>query len=142
MSTRRLWPGLGTILNLDSGQIPHPRRVLVPSVCAALQAMTGPPDPQSFKERTRFMEGTDCLLKKKRPKSSPHLFFLFHWARVCPFLFSLFYSCYHRKQFKTFLISSNIDVIILMKKYPLKSLGETVSCSCAVGSMSQRFIPL
>lgn len=90
--------------------------------------MTGPPDPQSFKERTWFMEGTDCLLKKE-PKSSPRFssphFFFFNSAGVCPFLFSLFYSCYHRKQFKTFLISSNIDVIILMKKYPLKSLGET-----------------
>ena len=103
VSTWWLWPGLGTILDLDSGQIPHPRCVLVPSVCPALQAVTGaplrPPTPRALRKST--IHGRNRLpLKNKKTKSSPRLFFYF--TGVCPFLFSLFYSCYHRKRFRTF----------------------------------------
>ena len=86
-----------------------------------------PATPRALRKKNTVHGRNRLPLKKKKSQNLlPTFFFSFHWAGVCLFLFSLFYSCYHRKQFKPFRISSNIDVIILRKKYPLKSLGETL----------------
>lgn len=84
VSSWRLRLGLGAVLNLDSESVPHPRRVLIPSVCPALQAIADA--SWITKGRKPSMEGRDCLLKKA--KSS--LFCCVTYLSFC-FLFLLPY---------------------------------------------------
>lgn len=68
MPSWRLWLGLGTIPELDSEQVSHPRCVLVPSISPALQAITT--GPWSTKEGNVHENLRLSLQKNKYPHHS------------------------------------------------------------------------
>lgn len=137
MSSWRLWLGLGAVLNLDPEPVPHPGRVPVPSVCAALQALTE--SSCSINEGTPFVQGADCLFPKgknrkpNRPSSVP---------LACNYLFfSVFDSSYHEK---SSILREHQAALLSFeeKEYSLQSLEETSGMEfCSYGSVSA-FYPI